>query len=108
MNDHVPKPVEPEQLYRSLVRWLSPLEDDRPALPAVSEPVVASAGLEAIDGLEMATGLRYLGGQMERYRRLLGQFVETHGEDAALLSAQLAGGDLTSVRQTAHALKGAA
>jgi HPt (histidine-containing phosphotransfer) domain-containing protein len=47
-------------------------------------------------------------GEVDRYVRLLGQFVDKHGLDASVLSDQLAAGDVEAVRCTAHALKGVA
>jgi HPt (histidine-containing phosphotransfer) domain-containing protein len=64
--------------------------------------------LAAIPGLDVEHGLRMTGGKETSYVRLLGMFAETHGEDAGLLSAALAAGDLVTLKQLAHSLKGAA
>jgi HPt (histidine-containing phosphotransfer) domain-containing protein len=47
------------------------------------------------------------GGKEKTYVRILGMFAASHGEDAGLLSAALAAGDLVALKQLAHALKGA-
>ena len=50
MNDHIAKPVEPERLYETLVRWLPPLRDVRPDAPVQSGPAPESA---APDGAQV-------------------------------------------------------
>ncbi len=116
MNAHVAKPVEPSDLYRSLAEWLpergtagGPDERaDGGTRPAQAWEADCLALLEAVDGLDVAAGLNRLMGDGAYYVRLLAQFAENHGRDAALLAEQLAAGDLEAVRRTAHALKGVA
>ncbi len=111
MNDYVSKPVEPEKLYEALVRWLSPHPGGtirpRPRAVPPEDPKISPA-LAAIDGLDAASGLRSLRGDGSFYMRLLEQFAATHGNDASLMSLQIAAGDRDAVRRTAHALKGVA
>ncbi|MBK1718278.1 response regulator [Thiocystis violacea] len=118
MNDHVPKPVEPEHLCQKLAQWLPrPArgnEDSRAAPAPVSEtaePARDTPNLEALDGvagLDVAQGLRPLRGNRSLYLNLLRLFLDNHKDDAAQLSEHLAASDLVSVRQRAHGLKGVA
>ena len=120
MNDHLAKPVKPEILYKSLIHWL-PAKNYNENPPVTETRVEESrnentesehsrliTSLQAIDGLDVAAGLRSLLGDVHRYARLLNQFVEGHGEDAAKLSAYATSGSLETVQQSAHALKGVA
>jgi len=116
MNDHLAKPVEPQRLNEVLVKWL-PVRHEEIGPIAMkntrtgSEPEGASNQvlfLKEIEGLDVSAGLRHLSGDVDRYVCLLGRFAETHGNDAALLSNLIDGGDLDAARLLAHALKGVA
>ncbi len=109
MNDHVAKPVEPNQLYLSLARWLPLCRDHEDAPDTdVSATERSVSALDGIDGLDTTLGLRSLRGDVASYCRLLERFIDEHAGDARLLLDQAAAGDLTALRQRAHALKGVA
>jgi len=117
MNGHVPKPVDPEQLFSTLVQWL-------PACPAprdnrqLARPLPASAPegagdalyarLEAVPDLDRSLGLSLVRGKVAHYRRILQLFVDGHGDDVGQLTALIGRGDLPAAEKLAHALKGAA
>jgi len=61
-----------------------------------------------IPGLDAEAGLRYLGGRVPSYVRLLRRFAEEHSNDAASISAFVAAGDYKAAREVAHSLKGVA
>ncbi len=119
MNDHLPKPLEMETLYRCLIKWLkkkdpAPLEPTGTALPA--DPPTGSTQdrarlkerLSAVKGLDAAAGIKRVMGDPGQYLRLLSQMVDRHEPDPARIAQQMAAGDLAGVRHTAHALKGVA
>jgi two-component system sensor histidine kinase/response regulator len=121
MNDHVAKPVDPNQLFTTLMKWLpeslpkvgaggtamgatsSPL-----AMPAVTEGADAEllARLATIPDLDLATGLRLVDGNLSRYLRILVLFAEGHRSDVQQLSALTGQNDLGAAERIAHALKG--
>ncbi|MFM8333843.1 MAG: ATP-binding protein [Candidatus Methylumidiphilus sp.] len=110
LDDHVGKPVDPETLYATLLRWLSPAAQptvaDRPAPDAAA--VAVPAMLASIAGLDAQTGLEHVGGKLPSYLRMLGLFLANHGKDAALLQAHLALGEMPEATRLAHTLKGVA
>ena len=61
MNDHVTKPIEPEQLFRALLKWIPPARlAGRRAPPAptiTSEPATASTAPDAVGALPAIPGI---------------------------------------------------
>lgn len=113
LSDHVAKPVDPEQLYAILLKWL----------PATKEKTVSDmtieasppdqekglrAGLAAIPDLDLAAGLKLARNKLPLYCRLLTLFIEGHGDDAQQLAALIDNNDLLAARRLAHGLKGTA
>jgi len=117
MNDHIAKPIELAKLHELLIKWLPPRQDlpaaaggDPPLLPgdARLRQTDLLARLQAVDGLEATAGLKLLRGDASRYVQVLRQFVDQHGQDGIELARQAKSGAFGAIRQTAHALKGAA
>jgi two-component system sensor histidine kinase/response regulator len=115
MNDHVPKPVEPEALYATLEHWL-PLGGRLAPSAAASlrpEPPPREASdwldaVSAIPGLDSAVGLHGLRGNEEAYQRLLRHYAVEHGQDMARLREHCEAGRRDEARRVAHSLKGVA
>ncbi|HSC84611.1 MAG TPA: response regulator [Pseudomonas sp.] len=103
MNDHLGKPIDPDELWRTLGRWLQ-----RRAEP----PVATAAPTQPLDwqlpGVDIASGLRRVLGKQELYQRLLGKFAASQADFPARLSAALASGESQSAERLAHSFKGLA
>ena len=112
MNDHVSKPVNPEQLFASLSKFLvsdgSEHRLETIAGSAGSEKPPAMVLPQSLPGIDIGAGVRRLNGNANLYLRLLGQFSTSSQDVLAQISAAIDSGDLEAARQAAHAIAGAA
>jgi two-component system sensor histidine kinase/response regulator len=104
MNDFITKPVDPEQLFGMLLRWLPVAAMVTPAPPVATG--TPPAELAAIPGLDIGKGLKVLNGHVAIYLRLLRQYGADHADDMALLRERMSRGDRDAAMLLAHTLKG--
>jgi len=110
MNDHVSKPIDPDNLFSTLMRWAKPRSKDVIEPKTLFVPVEASDDvvLPEIGGINTADGLKRVAGKRRLYRDLLRQFAATESSAAAQISTALEGGDLKLAERIAHTVKGTA
>jgi PAS domain S-box-containing protein len=111
MNDHVTKPIDPEQLFSTLARWLGRKGDRRAvaAAPAAAsthgpEPVLP----DELPGFDLGEGLQRLMGNRTLYRKLLADFAIQCAAAADDIQGALAAGDFDRAHRLVHAVKGVA
>ncbi len=113
MNDHVAKPIDPDELFTVLLRWIKPRppasQNPAIAITAVPTPVKASeTEIPPIAGIDIKGALRRTGGNRLRYESLLRKFAQPSAGGVAEIRAALAADDSETAARVAHSLKGAA
>jgi len=110
MNDHVSKPIDPDNLFATLLRWAKPRP--KSAVESQAQPAKIKASdeviLPEIAGINVADGLNRVAGNRRLYRDLLGQFAAKQGDAAAQISAALESADSNLAERIAHTVKGVA
>jgi len=108
MNDHIPKPIEPDHLFEVLLRWIRPRTASAPAASGSSvSPAVARPDSLLISGIATADGLRRAGGNRKRYESLLSLFADSQADSVSAIRAALASNDSATAQRLAHSLRGA-
>ncbi len=106
MNDHVAKPIEPEDLWVALLKWIKPQHlisvTTEPKAQAIQDALLPSG----IDGLDMANGLRRVLGKKPLYLSMLRKFVAGQKTATAKILEALDGNDWSGAERFAHTLKG--
>jgi signal transduction histidine kinase/CheY-like chemotaxis protein/HPt (histidine-containing phosphotransfer) domain-containing protein len=109
MNDHVTKPIDPEELMRTLSQWLPERQGElppRPEKPAATDDEPES--MPDLPGVDTAQGLSRLRGNDKLYRKLLKDFAQDSELLLGKLETDASEKRFEACRAVAHNLKGAA
>ncbi len=117
MTGHITKPIDPDQLFATLLKWIKPSEKRTTAQkPVVSaepsdEDKVISIEEELPESLprfDLADGLKRLQGNKRLYRKLLLSFAMDYNEVANEIREALEAEDFDRAHSLVHNLKGLA
>ena len=119
MDDHVPKPVNPELLFRVLAKWIGREKTiNPPAVPSreIPSPAPGQSGPESgplrshapLPGIDLEKGLSHVAGNEERLKKLMLKFRNGSAGAVEDINEALAAGDRTKAHRLAHTLKGLA
>jgi len=109
MNDHVTKPIDPDQLFTTLLKWVQPVErryEPAPTEKPDADPDVDVDLSEDLPGIDMASGLTRVGGNQKLFLKLLAKFSLKHSQAVDEISQALADGDSSLGERLAHTVKG--
>ena len=110
MNDHLPKPIDPGELYAAIKRWFKPhalVSSPQSGTPpaAITDREVA---IDYLDGIDLVDGLKRVAGNHHLYRNLLLKFRQSQADAAQEIRQALAAGDRQRAERIAHTIKGIA
>jgi two-component system sensor histidine kinase/response regulator len=112
MNDHIGKPIDPDELFGKLRQWVkprpagqAPAADAKEKTPETAKPEKKD-DLPDIPGLDAAQGLKRVLGKTDFYLKVLGMFLTNQGDAPAQIRRSLDDGDYGTAERLAHTAKG--
>ena len=111
MNDHIAKPIDPEQLFNMLIKYIKPKHnvEEVDKMNAESQnnikPVEKKLDLK-IEGIDIELGLRRVLGKQKSYISLLRKYVSGQKSTFEELDVALTSNDYSTAERIAHTLKG--
>ncbi|RLA60525.1 MAG: diguanylate cyclase [Gammaproteobacteria bacterium] len=108
MNDHITKPINVDELFGTMARWITPGTPGRAPLKEVQYPDASHGEMPDIPGIDIKAGLATVQGNQALYRRLLLKFRDSQSDFAAEFAAARLDHDAAAATRCAHTLKGVA
>jgi len=115
MNDHITKPVDIEELFQKIGRWVKKEQDVTPVIVISGKPASSEKNFgenenlpQELAGIDVQAGLSRLGGNQMLYRKLLVKFYKYHKNTIEDIRQALDQDDLKTAEMVAHTIKGAA
>lgn len=108
MNEHLTKPIDPEQLYRTLLNYLTPVsntaeQDSEQALS--TEELQLLHALSGVTDLDIQQAQKNLGGKTQLYLNLLRDFELEHRNQATILQQLYQQKEWQQLHLDVHSLK---
>ncbi len=109
MNDHFSKPIDPEKLAQTLLRWIP---KDFVSFSTSSKAPPETTGFdtdafpESLPGIDLETALLRTGGNTTLFRQLMQEFQQEFENAARQMDQYIQGGDVEAGEGLAHTIKG--
>ncbi|ATX79221.1 two-component system, unclassified family, sensor histidine kinase and response regulator [Mariprofundus aestuarium] len=104
MNDHIAKPIDPQDLYAKLEKWVNSFRLGETEIA----PAIEIDTLPQLKGIDVADGIRRVGGDPNHYRNILSKFVESQVDVIAQAHQAMANGGTKMAERLLHSLKSVA
>lgn len=105
MNDHIAKPVKPEEMFGILARWVTPAKSMAAPMPIRPAPPLRPGPLPNLPGIRVAEAVGRLNGDAAAYLALLDKFRRRYRGTVAEIRLALVGGLRSDAQRLAHTLK---
>jgi two-component system sensor histidine kinase/response regulator len=114
MWDHIGKPIDPDELFGKLLKWVKPRNDEvqetiRTPIKATKKEETKPAqqeDLPEIHGLDTNLGLKRVMGKKTFYIDMLRKYIDNQGQAPAQIRRSLDADDYETAERQAHTAKG--
>ena len=113
MNDFVTKPIDPDEVFGALVKWINPntIKIDNTLTeknPGIENSETENISIPEINGIDIELGLSRVGGNKKLYFNLLKKFHNNNMDFKQQLISSLRNNDAELSERIVHTLKGVA
>lgn len=109
MSAYIPKPIDPDELYRTLLQWIEPGERDYDEQQFTTQHTGTDTDLpESLPGININAGLKRVGGNAKLYLNLLNDLCKDYADAPQHMQAMLDNDNAEGAQQFAHKLRGIA
>jgi CheY-like chemotaxis protein len=104
MNDHLPKPINPQQVFKTIAQWVAPKEN----VVAVDLELLDDTPTFNVEGFDTTSAILRMAGNLKAYKKTLSRVIETENDIVARVQLAMANNDIGSAILSIHSLKGVA
>ncbi|MGE4560204.1 MAG: response regulator, partial [Desulfobulbus sp.] len=104
MNDHIPKPINVDEMFHVMARWITPAAP----VAATVQQQNDEGDIPELEGIDIAEGLARTQGNRKLLLKLLKKMAENHGDFITEFLAARELADWQLAERLAHTLKGVA
>ncbi len=119
MDDYISKPIDPNQLYFMVRKWIGTAVQRKDGASASAEntdclvqtsndPMEPEISFPDLPGIDFRAGLERVAGNRKLFQKILEDFYSDYADTPALLGQALHSRDMEYIRRTAHTLKSVA
>ncbi|MCP4271985.1 MAG: response regulator [Gammaproteobacteria bacterium] len=115
MDDYITKPIDINELYSALVKWIKPndrkiTDADTPqkSLQIINEELAEDDQLPTLPGIDVETGLIRVGGNRKLYKNLLIKFRDDYSNSFQKIKRAIEDNNLKDAEMYAHTVRGVA
>ena len=106
MDDYVTKPIDLNQLWKSLSQWIKPGDRELPEGYTKKDTPEDGEVFPDIEGIDTESGLKRVGNNSKLYRNLLKKFVEDYSDKTRTIAELFEKGKIEEAVRDAHTVKG--
>jgi signal transduction histidine kinase/DNA-binding response OmpR family regulator/HPt (histidine-containing phosphotransfer) domain-containing protein len=108
MNDHIAKPINVQEMFTIMARWITPSEPLTETFPPAADEIAAEQEIPELPGINVTAGLVTTQDNHILYRKLLLKFRDSEANFAGEFRKAVADADPQAACRYAHTLKGVA